>query len=710
MLKKTVIALYVAVVVAMATATMVEHAAGTTFYQSWWFTMLWAMLAAAGGAYIIKVRARKRATFWMIHVALLAILAGAMLTHLTSRDGVIHLREGEETDIYQRLEGDEVKSFRLPFRLRLDRFDVSYHDGTRAAADYATRFTIIDGDKRLEQQVSMNHIASYKTYRLIQNSYDSDGRGSLLSVNSDPYGIATTYVGYALFFIALVWMLIDPKGTFRRLLRKVAVVALIATPLAAGAATTVPRPVADAFGRLYIDYNDRICPVQTFAIDFTKKLHGSASYDGLTAEQVLLSYIFFANEWDNEPMVKVKSSELRSLMGIEKQARISDFFSPEGYRLGGLLEGYANGERDALHKAAADIDDRLQLVMALRQGTLLRIFPRQSEAHAKQTIQWFSPAERPTGDDSLLVRSFFPMLYEYIQAGKTDSAEVIISQLARYQQKRAGASLPTPTQVRAERMLNAIPFATVLFMLNLTMAVICFALFMRKRPRGFWAAYAVMVCSFTALTLALALRWTVSGTVPMSNGYETMLIMAWFVQLIALLFSRRVRLLLMFGFLLSGFFLLVSHINAMNPNISHIMPVLNSPLLSLHVSVIMMSYALLSLTFVCGVMGICFPRLRDQLHVLSRLFLYPALTTLGIGIFVGAIWANVSWGTYWSWDPKETWALITLMVYAVVVHTESLPLFRRPLPYFVYTTLAFLTLLMTYFGVNYLLGGMHSYA
>ena len=163
----------------------------------------------------------------------------------------------------------------------------------------------------------------------------------------------------------------------------------------------------------------------------------------------------------------------------------------------------------------------------------------------------------------------------------------------------------------------------------------------------------------------------------------------------------------------------------MDPQITHMMPVLNSPLLSLHVSIIMMSYALVSLTFICGIVALLLKgisKLRghrektsiatqmESLAVLSRIFLYPALTTMGLGIFIGAIWANVSWGNYWSWDPKETWALITFMVYAVVVHTQSLPIFRRPLAYHIYMVLAFLTILMTYFGVNYFLGGMHSYA
>ena len=196
--------------------------------------------------------------------------------------------------------------------------------------------------------------------------------------------------------------------------------------------------------------------------------------------------------------------------------------------------------------------------------------------------------------------------------------------------------------------------------------------------------------------------------------------MAWFIMLVSLFTQRHFPIILCFGFLMSGFFLLVSHISQMDPQITHLMPVLSSPLLTIHVSIIMMAFALLALTFICGLTALLLSmftahrsRLASHLAslaLLSRLFLYPALTCLGFGIFIGAIWANVSWGTYWSWDPKETWALITFMVYAVAVHDRSLPFLRRPMGYHLYVTLAFLTILMTYFGVNYFLGGMHSYA
>jgi len=268
----------------------------------------------------------------------------------------------------------------------------------------------------------------------------------------------------------------------------------------------------------------------------------------------------------------------------------------------------------------------------------------------------------------------------------------------------------------------------VLFMLNLTMGFLTlfYSIYRLTRRTARTRldsivdalSVAIMVLSFAALTTCEALRWIVSGTLPMANGYETMLFVAWLIMLVTLLLRRRFRIVLTFGFLMSGFFLLVAHIGQMNPSIGHVMPVLNSPLLSVHVSVIMTAFALLSLTFICAVTAFIMRMTSHDgadeqlaaLQLLSRLFLSPALMFLGIGIFVGAIWANVSWGNYWGWDPKEVWALITFMVYAAGMHLQSLPALRQPLNYHAFMLLSFLTIIMTYFGVNYFLGGMHSYA
>lgn len=754
MVKKIIFILYILVLVCMAAATIVEKSQGTDYahahyYGAWWFILIWAVLAALGAFYIIK-RKVKCASTLALHLSFIIILAGALLTHISAKRGMIHLRIGQPTDTYMAQDEEQgMKEEKLPFSLCLQKFEAKMHDGTNAVADYSSKFTVIDGDDKSEGEVSMNNIYSHRSYRLYQSSYDEDGKGSVLAINADPYGIPVTYTGYALLFISLVWMLFDPKGGYRKLLKSpllkkgALITALILSmgniqTLHAESATgnlqnaVLPRETAEKFGELHILYNDRICPVQTFALDFCKKIYGARSYQGLTAEQVLSGWVFYGNTWANEPFIKIKSGEMKTAMNLPDYASLNTFFNREmgGYTIGQYVQEYYNGQQDKFHQQAADIDGKIQIIMELREGISLKVLPYTFIKNVKATkdhsfikagtTTWFSPVDKlPQAVEhqhALYIRNVFSLLNGDVKAGNTSRVNEFFVKMKKYQEVSSGNSLPTATQYKAERINNAFPFATILFMANLTLGFIAlfytiYRMTKKKEIKVLNIALPILLgVSFLALTFGLALRWIISGNVPMSNGYESMLTVAWLVMLISILMQLRIRIVMVFGFLISGFFLLVSHINQMNPAIGQMMPVLNSPLLSIHVSIIMMSYALLSLTFICGIMGICLRSHGEELQALSRIFLYPALTTMGFGIFIGAIWANVSWGNYWSWDSKETWALITFMIYAVVVHTQSLPVFRKPLVYHIYITLAFLSIAMTYFGVNYFLTGMHSYA
>ena len=754
MVKKIIFILYILVLVCMAAATIVEKSQGTDYahahyYGAWWFILIWAVLAALGAFYIIK-RKVKCASTLALHLSFIIILAGALLTHISAKRGMIHLRIGQPTDTYMAQDEEQgMKEEKLPFSLCLQKFEAKMHDGTNAVADYSSKFTVIDGDDKSEGEVSMNNIYSHRSYRLYQSSYDEDGKGSVLAINADPYGIPVTYTGYALLFISLVWMLFDPKGGYRKLLKSpllkkgALMTALILSigniqTLHAESATgnlqnaVLPKETAEKFGELHILYNDRICPVQTFALDFCKKIYGARSYQGLTAEQVLSGWVFYGNTWANEPFIKIKSGEMKTAMNLPDYASLNTFFNREmgGYTIGQYVQEYYNGQQDKFHQQAADIDGKIQIIMELREGISLKVLPYTFTKNVKATkdhsfikagtTTWFSPVDKlPQAVEhqhALYIRNVFSLLNGDVKAGNTSRVNEFFVKMKKYQEVSSGNSLPTATQYKAERINNAFPFATILFMANLTLGFIAlfYTIYRMTKKREIKAlniALPILLgVSFLALTFGLALRWIISGNIPMSNGYESMLTVAWFVMLISILMQLRIRIVMVFGFLISGFFLLVSHINQMDPAIGQMMPVLNSPLLSIHVSIIMMSYALLSLTFICGIMGICLRSHGEELQALSRIFLYPALTTMGFGIFIGAIWANVSWGNYWSWDSKETWALITFMIYAVVVHTQSLPIFRKPLVYHIYITLAFLSIAMTYFGVNYFLTGMHSYA
>ena len=751
MVKKIIFTLYILVLISMAVATIVEKSQGTDYvhahyYGAWWFILMWAVIAALGAFYIIK-RKVKRASTLALHLSFIIILAGALLTHISAKRGMIHLRIGQPTDSYLMADedGEGMKEEKLPFSLCLQNFEAKMHDGTQAVADYSSKFTVVDGNEKSEGLVSMNKIYSHRSYRFYQSSYDEDGKGSVLAINADPFGIPVTYTGYALLFLSLIWMLLDPKGGYRKLLaspllKKGALgIALLLSVGNLQAAETgaldhavLPKETAEKFGELNILYNDRICPVQTYALDFCKKIYGARSYKGLTAEQVLSGWIFYGDEWAKEPFIRVKSGELKSTLNLPDYCSVSQFFNKDmgGYTIGQYVQEYYNGAQDKFHHQAGDIDGKIQLIMDLRRGVSLKVLPYTFTKNVRATKEnpfikagtttWFSPTDKlpyaVEKQHALYITNVFSLLYGDVKAGNIDRVNIFFDKMKKYQQISGGNSLPSSTQYKAERINNAFPFATVLFMVNLTLGFIAlfYTIYRMTKKREVKvldiALPILLVVSFLALTFGLILRWIISGNVPMSNGYESMLTVAWFVMLIAIFMQFRIRLVMVFGFLLSGFFLLVSHINQMDPAIGQMMPVLNSPLLSIHVSIIMMSYALLSLTFICGIMGICMQSHAEELQTLSRIFLYPALTAMGFGIFIGAIWANVSWGNYWSWDSKETWALITLMIYAVVVHTQSLPVFRKPLVYHIYITLAFLSIAMTYFGVNYFLTGMHSYA
>ncbi len=765
MVKKIIFILYILALVCMATATIVEKSQGTDYvhahyYGAWWFILIWAAMTALGVFYIIKRKVKSASTL-ALHLSFIIILAGALITHISAKRGMIHLRIGQPTNTYMAQDGEQgMKEEILPFSLCLQNFEAKMHDGTNAVADYSSKFIVTDNGEKSEGLVSMNNIFSHRSYRFYQSSYDEDGKGSVLAINADPFGIPVTYTGYALLFFSLIWMLVDPKGSYRKLLaspllKKGTLMLAMLFSIVCGqgvgmkAATAyacqeegstidnlsnavLPKESAEKFGKLRILYNDRICPVETYALDFCKKIYGARSYKGLTAEQVLSGWVFYGNVWANEPFIKVKTGELKSTLALPDYCSLNTFFNRDmgGYTIGQYVQEYYNGAQDKFHQQAADIDGKIQLIMELRQGNSLKVLPYTFTKNVRATKEnpfikagtttWYSPSDKlPRAVEhqhALYIQHVFPLIYEDVKAGNYDRVNIFFDKMRKYQEVSGGNSLPSKTQYQAERINNAFPFATILFMVNLTLGFIAlfytiYRITKQREIKALNIALPILLgLSFLALTFGIALRWIISGNVPMSNGYESMLTVAWLVQLIAILMQFRIRIVMVFGFLLSGFFLLVSHINQMDPAIGQMMPVLNSPLLSMHVSIIMMSYALLSLTFICGIMGICLRSHGEELQALSRVFLYPALTAMGFGIFIGAIWANVSWGTYWSWDSKETWALITFMIYAVVVHTQSLPIFRKPLAYHIYITLAFLSIVMTYFGVNYFLTGMHSYA
>lgn len=457
------------------------------------------------------------------------------------------------------------------------------------------------------------------------------------------------------------------------------------------------------------------------------KLCGKPTYRGLTAEQVLTGWFFYYDDWKREPCIRVKSADVRCLLGVEgRYASLQDFFGPEGYRLD--AEALADASM-ADAKAVGEANEKFSLVSSVATGAAWRIFPYMPPSSADASrLEWLSLADRLPRDMPLEEGTFVRGAMNYVaeQVARKDFAEVerLVDKIRRYQQREGGVLLPSDLRFGAERVYNQVndsfPLAVasvVLGLFSFVYSVRCLMLRRRERrgvSRVLLVALALMACWLAGL---MVLRGLVSGHLPMSNGHETMHLLAFCAALFTLVFHRRLPLALPLGFLVCGLALVVSMLGERNPQVGQLMPVLASPLLSVHVAVIMVAYALLAFVMLNGVAALVLLASRreceaqvERLQVVSRLLLYPAVFLLAAGIFIGAVWANVSWGRYWGWDPKEVWALVTMLVYALALHPASLPCFRRPLFFHVFSVVAFFCVLITYFGVNFLLGGMHSYA
>ena len=722
-------------VLVMAWATLVEHARGTAhvgyqIYNSVWFTLLWILMATTACYFISECSLHRRLSVFLLHVSFLAVLFGALTTRLTGKTGQIHLRENHAiSSFFDEWTRSKVE---FPFSLALKTFEIEYYPGTASPANYVSVVELSDAKtgERSERKISMNNILRYKSYRFYQSSFDEDLQGSILSVNHDTWGILLTYAGYYLMFLSMILVLIDKRERFRFLLRKLgsktAMVVLLTISLPTLSAQQPERVEYLSASNILVDYHGRITPIQTLANDFTMKLAGKSRYKSFSAEQVFFGWLLFPDDWKHVPMFELKSKELKRMSGVSgSYASLADFTNEAGRN---ILEPYYHqmygvSKPAGWLKEAVNLNDKFHLIEMLQYGNLLKIFPMQDK---DDKILWYAPnmdvPAQADSADNVFVRHFLPLYYEALLQGDVANANMLVDKLIKFQQKQASDTLPSSARLKAEQIYNRARIFSLLFKICLTIGSIGLMFFIfcsirnksiPKLEKSFQIALGIV---FVAATVGLGLRTFIGGRLPVSNTYETMILLAWLSLLTGVLVRRYSFLIVTFSFLLAGFTLLVAHIASINPQITPLTPVLQSPLLSIHVLTIMVAYGL------CGFMALnslsafivwLFDRKSafvKRMKETSELFMYPATFLMGAGIFIGAIWANMSWGRYWGWDPKEVWALITFLLMGFTFHDSTLTWFRRPLFYHFFVIIIFLSVLMTYFGVNYILGGIHSYA
>ena len=641
------------------------------------------------------------------------------------------------------------KEVAVPFAVKLRDFQLERYPGSNSPSSYASEVTVIDGETEFPFRIYMNHILSYKGYRLYQSSYDRDELGTVLSINKDKPGTYVSYFGYLLLGIGLLFVLFNKNSRFTQLSAKidrvhekraalsVFLLLMIFVPLAGNAQGQVYVPGKDQakeISTLVYQTNDgRMAPLHTLASDLLRKVNQHGTYEGLKPMQVLLGMMVAPHEWQTKPIIKVTHDRLKNILGISgKYASYVDFFDTNGrYKLQDLVAAAYEkkpSQRSQFDKDLMKADERLNISYMVYRGDLLKIFPVPNDPDH----HWVSPMAEEfytlSGADSVFARKALYYYVQYLAAGN-DSASYVLQGIKDYQKKYGAAVLPSATKINLEIKFNELNLFERLYpyylLTGFFLLIITFIKIFKPKAglkRLVWAGQGLIALGFVVHLIGLVLRWYISGHEPWSNGYESMIYIAWASLLAGLLFSRKSEMTLAVTAVLAGIILFVAHLSWMDPQITNLVPVLKSYWLTIHVATITASYGFMGLGALLAFINLLTFIMKrpdnavrldlsiKELTYVIEMTLTFGLILLTIGNFLGGVWANESWGRYWGWDPKETWALASIIFYAFVLHMRFIPGLKGKYAFNLAALLAFSSIIMTYFGVNYYLSGLHSYA
>ena len=684
--------------------------------------------------------------------------------NLFAYDGYISETKRVEVDGVEVFMYLGVRKISLPFSVKLIDFKLERYPGSMSPSSYSSDVELTDKEKGIEAmpyKIYMNHVLDHRNYRLFQSSYDPDEKGTILSVNHDP-GTLPTYLGYLLLALGMIWNLFDPKGRFQKLLkgaRKLQTATAILVTLFALSSTTslqastlpplddnmtkminaYPSESVDNFGHIVLqDRRGRMKPIDTLAHEVIAKLAGKSTVYGVEPTAMLLGMTVEPKEYQQIPMIKIGHPSIAKELGLStdvKYAKFSDFFTEAGeYKLQKQINESIRKkplEKSAYDKELVKADERLNVAYMIYTGTLLQIYPKPHD----EANKWMNPQDAITKfpkEISEMVRMMTVYLFQGVsdiqQNGNTDKFNKAVNLINMYQKKFGSEVLLDPKSVNIEIEYNKLGLLSKLVPLYILVGLILLlASFVNivKPNRSLKyinsVAWVLLIFGFIIHVVSMAMRWYIAGHAPWSNAYESIVFIAGATMVAGLVFARKSPFTLGATGLLAGITMGVAHMNFINPEITNLVPVLKSYWLMIHVATIISGDGFLGLGSMLSLLVMILfimkrgeneniDRAVKELTNIAEMSLIVGLFLLTVGNFLGGVWANESWGRYWGWDSKETWAAVTILIYATILHLRFIPKFNNPFAFNVASLWGYSTVIMTYFGVNYYLSGLHSYA
>lgn len=660
----------------------------------------------------------------------------------------------------------------LPFSVTLNDFIATKYPGTeKGYSAFKSKVTVSDSDnEHFDADIFMNNVLDHNGYRFFQAGFDPDEQGTILSVNHDRWGTWVTYFGYFLLYFGLMAILFSKNSRFGKLekilnrikKKKANMITILAVLFSLSGmaqethkthtetskqqidsvikANAVSKEHAAKFAHLIIQDNGRMKPVNTFASELLRKISASDGYEGLDANQVFISMTEFPRLWVEVPLIKLKrgNDSIREVAGVDKKDKkiaLLDLFDEKGnYKLEPYLEDATRTTNpNQIQKDFIKAHENFSVLNAALSGSILKIFPIPNDEGNKWVSFPELGAANMKGMDSIYSKNILPLYFESLkkarETGDYSKADEFLESITNFQKKYGSEVMPSENRLKAETIYNKADIFNRLYKYFAIFGLIMFILIIsqlfkdRKTLRILIKGSKILMwVLFAVMTLGLALRWYVSGHAPWSDAYESIIYVAWATVFFGLSFGRRSDLTVASTAFVAAIILWVAHEAWLDPAIANLQPVLDSYWLMIHVAVIVGSYGPFTLGMILAATSLFlmifttkknYARMEiniSELTVVTEMALTVGLVMLTIGNFLGGQWANESWGRYWGWDPKETWALISIMIYAFVIHARLVPGLRGRWTFNVFALFAYASIMMTYFGVNFYLSGLHSYA